>query len=68
MQSTWPRTTTYGLPGFLQDAGEFALQQGPALEGVIAAPFRRRHKAVNAIFAREGLNVVPSVANDVRHG
>ncbi len=54
--------TTYGLPGFLQDAGEFALQQGSALEDVIAAPFRRRHKAVNAIFSRENLNVVPSVA------
>ena len=54
--------TTYGLPGFLQDAGEFALQQGPALEDIIAAPFRRRHKAVNAIFSREDLNVVPSVA------
>ena len=54
--------TNYGLPGFLQDAGEFALQQGPALEDAIAAPFRRRHKAVNAKFSREGLNVVPSVA------
>ncbi|MYA87040.1 MAG: aminotransferase class I/II-fold pyridoxal phosphate-dependent enzyme, partial [Boseongicola sp. SB0662_bin_57] len=54
--------TTYGLPGFLQDAGEFALRQGPALEDVIAAPFRRRHRAVNAMFSREGLDVVPSVA------
>lgn len=54
--------TNYGLPGFLQDSGEFALQQGPALEDVIAAPFRRRHKAVNAIFSREKLIVVPSAA------
>ncbi|MXX89128.1 MAG: pyridoxal phosphate-dependent aminotransferase [Boseongicola sp. SB0677_bin_26] len=54
--------TNYGLPGFLQDAGEFALRQGPALEDAIAAPFRRRHKAVNAKFLREGLNVVPSMA------
>lgn len=54
--------TNYGLPGFLQDAGQFALQQGSTLEDAIAAPFRRRHKAVNAIFAREGLIVVPSVA------
>ncbi|MXY34412.1 MAG: pyridoxal phosphate-dependent aminotransferase [Boseongicola sp. SB0676_bin_33] len=54
--------TNYGLPGFLQDAGEFALQQGPALEDAIAAPFRRRHKGINAILLREGLNVVPSVA------
>ena len=54
--------TTYGLPGFLQDAGEFALQQGPALEDAIAAPFRRRHRAINAIFLREGLTVVPSAA------
>ena len=34
--------TTYGVAGFIQDASEFALNQGPAFEEDIAAPFRRR--------------------------
>ena len=34
--------TTYGVAGFIQDACEFALNQGPAFEEDIAAPFRRR--------------------------
>ena len=35
-------STTYGVPGFVQDAAEFALNQGAALEAEIAMPFRRR--------------------------
>mgnify|MGYP006160767469 FL=1 len=34
--------TTYGVAGFIQDASDFALNQGPAFEEDIAAPFRRR--------------------------
>jgi arginine:pyruvate transaminase len=34
--------TTYGVPGFIQDAALFALNQGDALEEKIAAPFARR--------------------------
>ncbi len=34
--------TTYGVPGFIQDAASFALTQCPGLEEAIAAPFRRR--------------------------
>ena len=34
--------TTYGVAGFIQDASDFALNQGPAFEEEIAAPFRRR--------------------------
>jgi arginine:pyruvate transaminase len=34
--------TTYGVPGFVQDAAEFALGRGEAFEAEIAAPFRRR--------------------------
>lgn len=34
--------TTYGVPGFIQDAALFALNQGTALEEEIAAPFLRR--------------------------
>ena len=29
--------TTYGVPGYIQDAGEFALAQGGVLENEIAA-------------------------------
>ena len=36
--------TTYGVPGFIQDAGAFALRQGPAFEAEIAAPFARRRQ------------------------
>ncbi len=48
--------TTYGVPGFIQDAAVFALAQGPALEEEIAAPFRRR-RAI-ALKVLEGQNVV----------
>ena len=52
--------TTYGVPGFIQDAGLFALGQGPGLEERIGAPFRRRHKAVREALALRGLPFVPS--------
>ncbi|MCV6593335.1 MAG: pyridoxal phosphate-dependent aminotransferase, partial [Silicimonas sp.] len=54
--------TTYGLPGYIQDAGVFALDQGPAMEDEISAPFRRRHAALEAIFAEARVPVVPSTA------
>ena len=34
--------TTYGVAGFIQDASNFALNQGPAFEEDVAAPFRHR--------------------------
>ncbi|SFT83686.1 pyridoxal phosphate-dependent aminotransferase [Sedimentitalea nanhaiensis] len=34
--------TTYGVPGFVQDAAVYALNRGETLEQEIAAPFRRR--------------------------
>lgn len=54
--------TTYGCPGFLQDAGLFALQQGPGFEEKISAPFRRRHAATLAVLSSGGVPVVPSSA------
>ncbi len=48
--------TTYGVPGFIQDAGLFALSQGDGLEQQIAAPFQRRRQIVLA--ALEGQQVV----------
>ena len=45
--------TTYGVPGFVQDAAVFALKQGTALEAEIAAPFRRRRDMAHAILAAQ---------------
>lgn len=48
--------TTYGVPGFIQDASCFALAQGDAFEEEVAAPFRRRRALAQDIFA--GQNIV----------
>ncbi len=53
---------TYGLPGYLQDAGCFALDRGTSFEADVSAPFRRRHGAIQGLFAARGLSVVPSTA------
>ncbi len=37
---------TFGVPGFIQEAGLFALRLGDAAEAAVAAPFARRSKAV----------------------
>jgi len=44
--------TTYGVPGYIQDAALFALNQGTALEERIAAPFRRRRAIAQAVLAQ----------------
>ena len=51
--------TTYGVPGFIQDAGLFALGRGTGFEDRIAEPFRRRHDALS----KRGVKVVPSTAS-----
>ena len=48
--------TTYGVPGFIQDASVFALHQGDALEEEVAAPFRRRRALAGQVLA--GQNAV----------
>ena len=50
--------TTYGVPGYIQDAALFALDEGAWLEEEIAAPFRRRRDLAAGIFA--GCPVVQS--------
>ncbi|MDJ1016658.1 MAG: pyridoxal phosphate-dependent aminotransferase [Paracoccaceae bacterium] len=55
--------TTYGVPGFIQDAGVFALSRGGAFEDRIAEPFRRRHALVAAFFKERGVPIVPSKAS-----
>lgn len=55
--------TTYGVPGFIQDAGEFALHQGQALEDKVTAPFRRRHSEAARRLTTQGVTLVPSTAS-----
>ncbi len=53
--------TTYGIPGFVQDAALFALRQGEALEERVAAPFRRRRaKAMKILAGQNTLAPVPA--------
>ncbi|MYM54135.1 pyridoxal phosphate-dependent aminotransferase [Thalassovita mangrovi] len=55
-------TTNYGVPGFIQDAALYALNQGEAAEETIAAPFRRRREKALQILA--GQNAVKAVHPD----
>lgn len=47
--------TTYGVPGYIQDAALFALGQGPEAEDAVAAPFRRRRNLAVDILSRQSL-------------
>lgn len=51
--------TTYGVPGYIQDAATFALNQGPQVETEVGAPFQRRRALT--ISALAGQNVVSAV-------
>lgn len=52
--------TTYGVPGYIQDASAFAFAQGPAFEAAIAAPFRRRRDLALQILGRQqAVRVIP---------
>ena len=51
--------TTYGVAGFIQDAADFALNQGDEVEQAVAAPFLRRRALT--LQALEGQNVVRAV-------
>ena len=53
--------TTYGVPGYIQDAAAFALDQDVALEREIAAPFRRRRALASDILAgQNSVTLIPS--------
>ncbi|WP_282168243.1 pyridoxal phosphate-dependent aminotransferase [Ruegeria atlantica] len=53
--------TTYGVPGFIQDAASFALSAGHDLEEEIAAPFRRRRALAVEIMAQQNIvGLVPA--------
>ncbi|SDE06404.1 pyridoxal phosphate-dependent aminotransferase [Limimaricola pyoseonensis] len=45
--------TTYGIPGFVQDAGLHALQLGAEFEAKVAAPFRRRREIAARLVAEQ---------------
>lgn len=47
--------TTYGVPGYIQDAAEFALKQGPEVEVSVAAPFLRRRDITLKALADQNL-------------
>lgn len=52
--------TNYGIPGFVQDAGLWALEQGAAIEADITARYaRRRRLALDALGNGPGFRVVP---------
>ncbi|MEL6242936.1 MAG: pyridoxal phosphate-dependent aminotransferase [Pseudomonadota bacterium] len=53
--------TTYGVPGYIQDASVYALQQGDAFEAEIAEPFRRRRAlASNILRGYNSIGLIPS--------
>ncbi|WP_187429939.1 Arginine--pyruvate transaminase AruH [Roseobacter fucihabitans] len=53
--------TTYGVPGFIQDAAKFALDQGEAFEAEIAAPFKRRRALAKGVLARQNtVGLIPA--------
>lgn len=53
--------TTYGVPGFIQDAATFALNEGADLEAKIAAPFRRRRAlACDLLAGQTAVGLVPA--------
>ena len=52
--------TTYGVPGFIQDAALFALNEGAGLEREIAAPFaRRRAIALDVLGRQNAIRALP---------
>ncbi len=53
--------TTYGVPGYIQEAAVYALDQGAALEERIAAPFRRRRQIALEVLSGQNLvRAIPS--------
>ena len=59
--TTLATNTTYGVPGFIQDAALFALRQGPEAEEAVSAPFRRRRAiAMRALQGSNAIRVIPS--------
>ena len=55
--------TTYGVPGFIQDAALYALNKGAGFEAEVAAPFlRRRAIAARVLAGQNAVGLTPSSA------
>jgi len=54
--------TTYGVPGYIQEAGLFALGLGDAAEAEVAAPFQRRRQLL--LDRIEGQNLIRAIPPD----
>ena len=53
--------TTYGVPGYIQDAAVFALDAGAPLIEEVAAPFRRRRTLAQQILSGQNhIGLIPS--------
>lgn len=53
--------TTYGVPGFIQDAASYALTAGSELEEEVAAPFRRRRElAIQVLSKQNTVGLIPA--------
>ncbi|MGV6803425.1 MAG: pyridoxal phosphate-dependent aminotransferase [Ruegeria sp.] len=53
--------TTYGVPGFIQDAASYALTAGSDLEEEVAAPFRRRRElAIQVLSKQNTVGLIPA--------
>ncbi|MBS0124235.1 pyridoxal phosphate-dependent aminotransferase [Thetidibacter halocola] len=53
--------TTYGVPGYIQDAAVFALSQGESAEQAVAEPFHRRRQIIlDALEKQDIVGVIPS--------
>ncbi|WP_299741815.1 pyridoxal phosphate-dependent aminotransferase [uncultured Tateyamaria sp.] len=58
---TFATHTTYGVPGFIQDASVFALDQGPNFEAEIAAPFKRRRAIAQRVLSGQNtIGLIPA--------
>lgn len=58
---TFATHTTYGVPGFIQDASTFALSQGDAFEAKIAAPFKRRRAIATRVLGDQNtVGLIPA--------
>lgn len=53
--------TTYGVPGYIQDASRYALELGAAFENEVGAPFTRRRATAMAQIAEQNVvRLVPA--------
>lgn len=53
--------TTYGVPGYIQDAALFGLRAGASLETQVAEPFRRRRAIAERVLAgQQAVRMIPA--------